>query len=103
MHEHLFVALTLDRLLQNPAESAQTCLKCFRYAAKAQRSSAFKAIQVIAKRQTKLRLTTRDIQSDPQVQAFRCLHKVIEFGLTAPNSTALTIKNCLSALTQLQA
>ena len=61
MHEHFFVALTLERLLENPAKSAQVCIKCIQYAAKVDRPSALKAIQMIAKRQANLRLLSREI------------------------------------------
>ena len=57
MHEHFFIALTLDRLLANPAEATQTCISCIEYASKADRKSAIKAIEMIVKRQIKLRLT----------------------------------------------
>ena len=50
MHEHLFVSLTLDKLLAEPAEATKTCLTCLKYAAKSQRTSALKAIQMIVKR-----------------------------------------------------
>ena len=56
MHENFFVALTAEKLLQSPLEASQDCLKCMKYAAEANRPSAFKAISMIAKRQTKLRL-----------------------------------------------
>ena len=50
MHEHFFVALTLDKLLSDPKESAQTVTQCFTYAAQTKRQSALKAVQMIVKR-----------------------------------------------------
>ena len=73
MHEHFFVALTLEKLLRDPAEAAHTCLTCLTYAATVDRHSASKAIQMIAKRQTKLRLTATQIKEEPSKQAFLCL------------------------------
>ena len=67
MHEHLFVALTQSELLANPKEASQTCLKCFKYAAQTNRTSAFKAIQMIVKRQTKLRFTSAEILNNPEI------------------------------------
>ena len=53
---------------------------------------------MILKKQTKLRPTIEEIKAGPEQQAFRALYKVLEFGLTAKDATASTIKDCLSAL-----
>jgi len=56
---------------------------------------------MIAKRLTKLRLKIEDIRADPELEAHRCLFKVIEAGIESEDAEAETIKKCLSAFNAL--
>jgi len=99
MHEHLYVALTLHQVLASPVQALQTCIACFSFAMKSQRPSAFKAIEMIVKRQTRLLVRPEDLNADHLKQAFSCLLKVIELG--AEDSTA-NIKQRLRAFALLK-
>ena len=56
---------------------------------------------MIVKRLTTLRLKSDKIQDDPDLEAYRCLFKVIEAGIDAEDASAETIKKCLSAFNAL--
>ena len=101
MNEHLFLSLTLDRVLASPNDAAETCNACFQYAVNSQRPSAMKAIQMIVKKLTSIRLQQDDISADPELEAYRCLFKVIEAGIEGELESAETIKKCLSAFNAL--
>ena len=101
MHEHLFVALTLDKVLESSTGSAETSLACFRHAVNSQRASALKAIQVIVRRQTRLSMRHDELKQDAELQTYRCIFKVLEQGVSAEDASAETIKKCLMAFNEL--
>jgi len=56
---------------------------------------------MIVRRQTRLSLKPAELEKDPESQAYRCLFKVLEAGVSAEDASADTIKKCLLSFNRL--